>query len=100
MQDIVQITATYLVAEALECLLQLSSQLPLCLFGGEVVPVVHVLMLAQVRRDLAHLRVELHVLLLLLSEQNRVLKESEVSFSPFFVFAFSLMTTYCTWQFF
>ena len=82
MQDIVQITATYLVAEALECLLQLSSQLSLCLLGGEVVPVVHVLMLAQVRRDLAHLRVELHVLLLLLSEQNRVLKEAEDSLSP------------------
>ena len=49
------------------------SQLSLGLLGGEVVPVVHVLMLAQVRRDLAHLRVELHVLLLLLSEQDRVL---------------------------
>ena len=64
---------TYLVAEPLEGLLQLLSQLSLGLLGGEVVPVVHVLMFAEIRRDLAHLRVELHVLLLLLSEQDRVL---------------------------
>ena len=71
----------YLVTETFEGLLQLLSQLSLCLFRGEVVSVVHVLMLPQVRRDLAHLRVELHVLLLLLSEQNRVLEETKNNFS-------------------
>ena len=66
---------TSLVAEPLEGLFQLLSQLSLGLLGGEVVPVVHVLMFAEIRRDLSHLRVELHVLLLLLSEQDRVLIE-------------------------
>ena len=63
----------HLVTESLEALLQLVPQLPLCLLSSQVVPVVHVLVLTEIRRDLANLSVELHVLLLLLSEQDRVL---------------------------
>ena len=48
-----------LLAEALEGLLQLVTELSLGLFGREVVSVVHVLVLAQVRRDFADLGVEL-----------------------------------------
>ena len=51
--------ALHLLAEALEGLLQLVTELSLGLFGREVVSVVHVLVLAQVRRDLTDLGVEL-----------------------------------------
>ena len=51
--------ALHLLAEALEGLLQLVTELSLGLFGREVVSVVHVLVLAQVRRDFADLGVEL-----------------------------------------
>ena len=52
----------HLVAEPLEALLQLVPELPLGLLGGQVVPVVHVLMLAQIGGDLSHLCVKLDVL--------------------------------------
>ena len=48
-----------LLTEALEGLLQFVPELSLGLFGREVVSVVHVLVLAQVRRDLTDLGVEL-----------------------------------------
>ena len=46
-------------AESFECLLQFVSQFSFSLFSREVVSVVHVLVLAQVSRDLAHFSVEL-----------------------------------------
>lgn len=55
------------LAEALEGHLELVAQLALALLGRQVVAVVHVLVLAEVRRDLAHLRVELDVHVLLLA---------------------------------
>jgi hypothetical protein len=67
------------VAEALERLLQLVSQLPLRLLGGQVVAVMHVLVFSQVGSDLPHLGVELHVLLLLLAKQDGILKSKEIS---------------------
>lgn len=51
--------ALHLLAESLEGLLQLVTQLALGLFGGEVVAVVHVLVLAQVGSDFADFSVEL-----------------------------------------
>ena len=45
------------------------------LLGGDVVAVLHVVHLAQVGGDLAHLREELDVLLLLLTEQDGVLEK-------------------------
>lgn len=53
------------LAEALESHLQFVAQFSLALLGGQVVTVVHVLMLPQIRGYLAHLRVELHVDVLL-----------------------------------
>ena len=66
-----------LVREALEGLLELVPQLSLSLLGREVVAVVHVLVLAQVGGDLAHLGVELHVGLLLLAKHDRMLGEEK-----------------------
>ena len=65
----------HFVAEALEGLLQLVPELPLRLLGSQVVPVMHVLVLAQVRGDLADLSVELHVPVLFLAEEDGVLKK-------------------------
>ncbi len=45
----------HLVAEALEAALELVSQLPLRLLRREVVTVVHVLVLAEIRRDFSNL---------------------------------------------
>ncbi len=67
----------HLVAEELEGGLQLLPHLPLRLLRGEVIAVVHVLVLAQVGGDLADLSVELHVRLLLLPKHDRVLVEKE-----------------------
>ena len=49
-------------------------QLSLRLLGAQVVAVVQVLVLAQIRGDLANLRVELHVDVALLAEHYSVLK--------------------------
>ncbi len=57
------------------CLLQFVPELPFSLLGRQVVPVVHVLMLAQVSRNLSHLSVKLDIQLFLLAEQNGILKE-------------------------
>jgi len=48
-----------LLAEALECLLQLVPELTFRLFSRKIIPVVHVLMLAQVCSDFADFSVEL-----------------------------------------
>ena len=45
----------HLVAEALEAALELVSQLPFRLLGRQVVTVMHVLVLAEVRRDFTNL---------------------------------------------
>ena len=63
----------HLLDEVLEGRLELVAHLPLHLLGVEVVAVVHVLVLAQVGGDLAHLRVELHVRVPLLAEHDGVL---------------------------
>ena len=62
----------HLLAETLESSLQFVSQLTLGLLCRQVVSVMHVLVLPKVCRDLSDLCVELHVLLLLLAEHDRV----------------------------
>ena len=47
----------HFVTEPLEALLELVPQLPLGLLGGQVIPVVHVLVLPKVRCDLANLEI-------------------------------------------
>ena len=56
---IVPCNAFNFFAEALERLLQFVSEFSFSLFSCKVVTVVHVLVLAQVSRDLAHFSVEL-----------------------------------------
>ena len=79
-----------LFAEAFEGALQFVPQLPLGLLSSQVIPVMHVLMLAQVRRDFADLRVELHVHLLFLAEQNGIL-EKRIIFNALFKFSFNAL---------
>lgn len=67
---------THLFAEDFECRLQLVSQLALGLLRAQVVAVVQVLSLAQIRRRLADLGVKLHVDVLLLTHQDGVLETS------------------------
>lgn len=75
----------HLLDEVLEGRLELVPHFPLHLLCVEVVPVVHVLVLAQVRGDLAHLRVELDVRVAPLAEHDGVLErrggEEEVKYS-------------------
>lgn len=59
--------ALHLLAEAFEGGLEFVSELPLALLSGEVISVVHVLVLAQIRCDFSHLRVELDVHMLFLT---------------------------------
>lgn len=66
-----------LLDEVLEGGFELVSHFSLHLFSVEVVAIVHVLVFAQVCRDLAHLRVELHVRVTLLTEHDGVLRQSE-----------------------
>ena len=66
-----------LLGEALEGGLEFVPELTLGLLGGEVVTVVHVLVLAEVGCDFSHLGVELHVYVLLLAEHDGVLKQSQ-----------------------
>ena len=47
--------ALHLVTEALEASLELVPQLPLGLLGSQVITIMHVLMLAQICRDLSNL---------------------------------------------
>ena len=65
---------TNLFAEVLERRLEPVPELSLSLLGSQVVAVVQVLVLAEVSRDLAHLRVELNVHVTLLAEHDRVLR--------------------------
>lgn len=62
-----------LLTERLEGLLQLVTHLSFGLLGGQVIAIVHVLVLAQVGGDLTYLGVELNVALLLLSKHDCVL---------------------------
>lgn len=63
----------HLLDEVLEGRLQLVPHLPLHLLCVQVVPVVHVLVLAQVCGDLSHLRVELDVRVASLPKHDGVL---------------------------
>lgn len=67
----------YLLDEVLEGRLELVPHFPLHLLCVEVVSVVHVLVLSQVRGDLAHLRVELDVRVTSLAEHDGVLGGEE-----------------------
>lgn len=67
----------HLLDEVLEGGFEFVSHLSLHLLGVEVVAVVHVLVFAQVCGDLAHLRVELHVRVALLTEHDGVLRQTE-----------------------
>lgn len=49
-------------------------QFSFCLLGSQIIPVVHVLMLPQVSRDLSHFSVELYVDVFLLSEHDSMLQ--------------------------
>lgn len=64
----------HLLDEVLESRLELVPHFALHLLRVQVVPVVHVLVLAQVRGDLAHLRVELDVRVAPLAEHDGVLE--------------------------
>ena len=50
----------YLLSEHVKGVVQLSSQLPLCLFCHEVITIVHVLRSTQIRHDLSNLHVHEH----------------------------------------
>lgn len=65
----------HLLDEVLEGRLELVPHLPLHLLGVQVVPVVHVLVFAQVCGDFADLRVELDVCVTALTEHDGVLGE-------------------------
>ena len=67
-------SSLHLFAKVFKRGFELVAQLSLGLFGGEVVAVVHVLMLAQVGRDFADFRVELDLGVFLLAHHDGVFK--------------------------
>ena len=67
---------THLLEKTLKRVRQLLLHDALLVLGLNLVGVVQILALAEVRGDLAHLRVELDVLLLLLAHQDAVLRVS------------------------
>ena len=64
----------YLFAESLKGGLESVSEFSFGLFGGQIVAVVHVLVLLKIGRDFSHLRVELHVVVFFLAKHDGVLK--------------------------